>query len=181
MKLSIINIALAGLVAFASGSALPNDGKADDLQSFDPSTAGISLPAGPCREGELKCMAKADNGMDGAVFICRKSQWDIFTDCASYEKCVDKPTPHCTWGFLGREAAVDVPKVTPEVPEISTVNIKREIDPFCLMCEDNEQHCLKSCGTRKGCRTHCRHLSCRETFSQPVDCQTRCAWEGCDV
>ncbi|KAF2032154.1 hypothetical protein EK21DRAFT_87529 [Setomelanomma holmii] len=51
-----------------------------------------------CKEGELKCLAANDKGMDGAVFQCTNGYWKVFQDCRSYERCVSKPTPHCTWG-----------------------------------------------------------------------------------
>lgn len=73
------------IAALASASAILNSHPAVlDVQSG-------------CKEGQLKCLAAQDNGTDGGVFQCTKSGWKLIQDCRSYEKCVSKPTPHCTW------------------------------------------------------------------------------------
>lgn len=53
---------------------------------------------GGCRVGELKCLAENSQGRDGAVYRCsEQGMWRMVMDCKGWERCLEKPVPHCTW------------------------------------------------------------------------------------
>ncbi|EUC36408.1 hypothetical protein COCCADRAFT_23838 [Bipolaris zeicola 26-R-13] len=51
-----------------------------------------------CEKGQLACLAKNDQGKDGAVFRCNeRGLWRLVADCSQWEVCVEEPMPHCVW------------------------------------------------------------------------------------
>ena len=62
------------------------------------SSVEANVLAKACRRGQLVCMAADSHGKDGAVFRCNEQgRWRVVQDCRSYERCVERPVPHCTW------------------------------------------------------------------------------------
>jgi uncharacterized cupin superfamily protein len=71
------------------------------LRRDDTENPSTDASVAACREGELKCLAANDDAEDGGVFQCVNGYWKMFQDCRSFERCVSKPTPHCTWAKAG--------------------------------------------------------------------------------
>ncbi|KAH7064224.1 hypothetical protein BKA63DRAFT_572141 [Paraphoma chrysanthemicola] len=93
MKLFNLILALLGFTVMVFASGIPRD---DTVTSAD----NIGMM---CAEGERKCLAANDDGKDGGVSECVNGYWKMIQDCRSYERCVDKPAPHCTWAQLRRD------------------------------------------------------------------------------
>ena len=90
------------------------------------------------KEGTKKCITAQDNGLDGAVFIYYNGHWDVIQTCRSFERCVNKPTPHCTWASRrSREEPTNTKSATPDMNDDATSSGK---------CHDGDLECAVGLG-----------------------------------
>ncbi|KZM26769.1 uncharacterized protein EKO05_0000146 [Ascochyta rabiei] len=154
-----------------------------------------------CKEGSLKC----DGGSPGgAVFVCNDGVWIVLMACRSYENCVKKPVPHCTWasadagsadsdpvpGFEGLPAEVSAAAddlknatVADTVESSTAANNGSPNWNVCTPCMRHNDNCRQSCTFQGdecdiacGWKTSSVNLTTGDLRQPTVSCGDFCKW-----